>query len=66
MEAKMKRHKNEKGQAIVFLVIGLVVVRGFVALAIDGGLAFANRPEDQNRADGAALAGAGALARGGE
>ncbi len=51
-------HPSEQGQAIVFLVIGLVVFLGFVALAIDGGMALADRRYSQNSADAAALAGA--------
>jgi hypothetical protein len=44
----MTKHKSEEGQAIVFLVLGLVVFMGFVALAIDGGMAFADRRHSQN------------------
>lgn len=52
----MKR-KSETGQAIVFLVLGLVVFMGFVALAIDGGRVYADRRHVQNSADAASLAG---------
>jgi len=52
--------KSEKGQAIVYLVLGLVVFLGFVALAIDGGMAMSNRRHGQNAADASALAGAAA------
>jgi hypothetical protein len=55
-------HKSESGQAIVYLVIGLVVFLGFVALAIDGGMALADRRHDQNAADSASLAGGGKVA----
>lgn len=56
-------YKNsEKGQAIVYLVIGLVVFLGFVALAIDGGMALADRRHEQNAADAASLAGGGRAA----
>lgn len=48
----------EKGQALVFIVIALVGLLGFTALAIDGGMAFSNRRHAQNSADAAALAGA--------
>ena len=57
-----KYHDSEKGQAIVFLVLGLVVFLGFVALAIDGGMALADRRNSQNSADAAALAGGGEAA----
>ena len=53
---------SEKGQAIVYLVLGLVVFLGFVALAIDGGMAMSNRRHGQNAADAAALAGGAAAA----
>jgi Flp pilus assembly protein TadG len=52
-------HVSEKGQAIVFLVIGLVVFLGFVAMAIDGGMALADRRHVQNSADAGSLAGGG-------
>ncbi len=48
---------SEKGQAIIYLVLGLVVFFGFVALAIDGGMALADRRNTQNAADAASLAG---------
>lgn len=53
----VKNINSEKGQAIVYLVIGLVVFLGFVALAIDGGMALADRRHVQNAADAASLAG---------
>ena len=56
-------HNSEKGQAIVFLVIGLVVFLGFVAMAIDGGMALADRRHEQNAADAASLAGGGKTAK---
>ena len=56
-----ENHSNsEKGQAIVYLVLGLVVFLGFVALAIDGGMAMSNRRHGQNAADASSLAGAAA------
>src|SRR4030042_796463 len=55
-------HESESGQAIVFLVIGLVVFLGFVALSIDGGMALADRRHEQNAADAASLAGGGKVA----
>jgi hypothetical protein len=58
-----KKYKNsEKGQAIIYLVLGLVVFFGFVALAIDGGMALADRRHAQNGADAASLAGGGKAA----
>jgi hypothetical protein len=58
----IKHHKSEQGQAIVFLVLGLVVFMGFVALAIDGGMAFSDRRHSQNGSDAASLAGGGEAA----
>ena len=57
----MKSIRNhENGQAIVLLVISLVVLLGFTALAIDGGMVFSDRRLAQNIVDTAALAGGGA------
>jgi Flp pilus assembly protein TadG len=50
---------SERGQAIIFLVLGLTAFLGFVALAIDGGMAYSTRREAQNLSDTAALAAAG-------
>jgi hypothetical protein len=52
-----RNNKSEKGQAIVYLVLGIVVFFGFVALAIDGGMVLADRRHAQNAADAASLAG---------
>lgn len=57
-----KTHNSEKGQAIIFLILGLTVFLGFVALAVDGGMVLSNRRNVQNGADAAALAGAGKIA----
>src|SRR4030067_1371741 len=58
----MTKHKSEEGQAIVFLVLGLVVFMGFVALSVDGGMAFADRRHSQNGSDASSLAGGGEAA----
>lgn len=50
-------HQNEKGQVLVILTVGIVVLLGFAALAIDGGMLYSDRRHDQNVADNAALAG---------
>ncbi len=57
-----KHLNSEKGQAIVYLAIGLVVFLGFVAMAIDGGMALADRRHEQNAADAASLAGVSRVA----
>ena len=52
--------KTESGQILVILTVGIVMLLGFAALAIDGGMYYSDRRYDQNAADNAALAGAGA------
>ena len=51
---------NERGQALVLLVLAFVVLLGFTALAIDGGMVYADRRRAQNGADASALAGGAA------
>jgi hypothetical protein len=58
----IKHYSSEKGQAVIFLVVGLVVFLGFVALAIDGGMAYSDRRHSQNSSDSSSLAGAGLAA----
>ncbi len=55
-------NRSEKGQVLVILVLVFVVLLGFAALAIDGGLIFVDRRGAQNAADAAALAGGWKLA----
>lgn len=57
-----KKRSTESGQAIVLLVISIVVLLGFTALAIDGGMLYSDRRRAKNAADTAALAGAGEVA----
>ncbi len=49
---------SERGQAMVLIVLGVVVMLGFSALAIDGGMLYAERRHAQNAADTSSLAGA--------
>lgn len=49
---------EEKGQSMVLVVLCLVGLVGFLALALDGGAAFAARRQMQNAADSGAIAGA--------
>lgn len=51
--------KSESGQAIVLLVFAVVGLIGFTALAIDGGMLFADRRHAQSASDAASLAGGG-------
>lgn len=61
----MRKRKLQSGQTLVLLSIGLVGLIGFAALAIDGGLIYAERRRAQNAADTGALAAALELARNG-
>lgn len=53
---------SEKGQASVLLALAFIVLLGFTALAIDGGMVYANRRHMQNATDAASLAGGSAVA----
>ncbi|HSV86796.1 MAG TPA: Tad domain-containing protein, partial [Levilinea sp.] len=55
-------HRNESGQILLILTVGIVALLGMVALAVDGGMIYANRRFDQNAADASSFAGAGAAA----
>jgi Flp pilus assembly protein TadG len=50
-------NQNESGQVMAFLAIIFVVLLGFAALAIDGGMLFSDRRHAQNAADASSLAG---------
>ena len=54
---------KERGQILVILVLALVALLAFTALAVDVGMAYSDRRYDQNVADSAALAGAEVAAR---
>ncbi len=54
--------RHQRGQTLVFVALMLVVLVGFLALAVDVGNAYAERRFMQNAADAGALAGARALA----
>ena len=49
--------KTERGQALIMFALGLAVLLGFTAMAIDVGLLYEDRRHLQNTADAAALAG---------
>ncbi|HXG39869.1 MAG TPA: pilus assembly protein TadG-related protein [Candidatus Limnocylindrales bacterium] len=51
-------HSDERGQSLVIFTLSLVVLIAIVGLVLDGGSAFAQRRDQQNAADLAALAGA--------
>lgn len=53
--------RQPRGQALVTMAVSMVVLLGFVGLAIDVGMLMVTRNEMQNAADAAALAGAGGM-----
>ncbi len=48
---------KDSGQVLILIAIAFVVLLGFTALAIDGGMVYSDRRQAQNAADAAALAG---------
>jgi Flp pilus assembly protein TadG len=61
----MNDHRNlreESGQVLMLIALGLVALLGLTALAVDGGMIYADRRFDQNAADASSYAGAGAAA----
>jgi hypothetical protein len=59
----MKKKKSESGQALYLLVVGIVSLIGFTALAIDGGRLYSERRTIQGVSDTAAFTGAMFLGR---
>jgi hypothetical protein len=57
----MNARKNERGQAVVLMVLSLIVLLGMSALVLDVGSWFRSKRRLQGTADAAALAGAQAL-----
>jgi uncharacterized membrane protein len=53
------QESSEYGQALVLIALAFVVLIGFAALAIDGGMTYSNRRIAQAASDSASLAGAG-------
>ncbi len=52
----MKHNRLERGQSLVLIVLVIVGMLGFAALAVDGGRLLAERRRAQSAADSAALA----------
>ncbi len=50
--------RNERGQILVIVAVGLVAIIAMVALVVDGGFAWAKQRDTQNAADASAEAGA--------
>ena len=53
-----KNLSSERGQVLILITLGIIVLVGFVGLAVDGGTAFSDRRQAQNAADTAAYAAA--------
>jgi Flp pilus assembly protein TadG len=60
----MKKSLHQRGQALILITLAIVGLIAMTALAVDGGLSYADRRNAQNASDSAALAGALAYARG--
>src|SRR5512142_2991857 len=54
----MVTNSHERGQALILIVFAIVALVGMTGLAVDGGMAYSDRRNAQNAADGAALAAA--------
>jgi len=55
--------RSERGQVLVLLTFGMIALLGIAALAIDGGMLYADRRIAQNAADASVMAGGGAASR---
>ncbi len=55
------RLKQRRGQSLVLIALGIVVLLGFVAFAVDFGVDYSARQKMRNNTDAAALAGAQSL-----
>jgi hypothetical protein len=55
---------SERGSSLLLIAFGVVVLLGFAALAIDGGMLYVQKRFAQNAADAASLTGALALTQG--
>ncbi|MFQ5922877.1 MAG: pilus assembly protein TadG-related protein [Anaerolineales bacterium] len=62
----INRRASESGQVLVILMLGIIVLLAFTALAIDGGRIYLERSRAQNTADASALAAAYAKTQGQE
>ncbi|MEW6569318.1 MAG: pilus assembly protein TadG-related protein [Chloroflexota bacterium] len=62
--SKGSNRPTERGQAIVLLALGFVILLASTGLAIDGGMVYTERRRAQNAADAAAMAGALAILNG--
>jgi uncharacterized membrane protein len=58
MKMSLNVKSTEKGQALVLIVLAIVGLLGFAALALDGGMLLSERRRAQNAADAGVLAAA--------
>ncbi len=58
----MNTNRSERGQALVLIILSIVAIFGFAALAVDMGRIYAERRRAQSAADAAALAAAYSVA----
>lgn len=56
-------HSSERGQAVVLIVLAVVVLLGFTAVAVDGSMVYSDRRHAQNSADATSLAGGSTAAQ---
>ena len=61
MAEKRVRQPGERGQVLIMMAMGMMVLLGIVALTIDVGFTYEHRRSLQNAVDAAALAGAAEL-----
>src|SRR5512135_2933925 len=60
---QLEKSRQEQGQILVILVLALVALLAFTALAVDVGMVFTDRRYVQNVADSVALAGSAAASK---
>ncbi|HEX7069347.1 MAG TPA: pilus assembly protein TadG-related protein, partial [Rhodothermales bacterium] len=59
---RKRASEDERGQILVIVAAGMVILVALVGLVIDGGFAWGRQRDTQNAADAAALAGATVMA----
>jgi Flp pilus assembly protein TadG len=64
MKGKKSFVGNERGMAIIFILIAMIALLGFLGLGVDVGYTYIAKGELQNAADAGALAGAATLYQG--
>ena len=61
MQRRISLLNDDSGQTLIYVAISMIVLLGFVALAVDVGYLYAERRHMQNAADAGALEAARAL-----